>query len=41
VAGRAGDLTAIAQTPFTGDVLTRFARAAAPYHPSRPATGRY
>jgi shikimate dehydrogenase len=37
VAGWAGGLTAIAQTPFTGDVLTRFAEAAAPYRPNRPA----
>jgi shikimate 5-dehydrogenase len=37
VAGWAGGLTAIAQTRFTGDVLTRFARAAAPYRPNRPA----
>jgi len=35
VAGWAGGLTAIAQTPFTAGVLTRFARAAAPYRPAR------
>jgi shikimate dehydrogenase len=35
VAGWAGGLTAIANTPFTSDVLTRFARAAAPRRPAR------
>jgi shikimate dehydrogenase len=34
VAGWAGGLTAIAQTPFTGDLLTRFAQAAAPLRPA-------
>jgi shikimate dehydrogenase len=34
VAGWAGGLTAIARTPFTGDVLARFARAAAPHRPA-------
>jgi shikimate dehydrogenase len=38
VAGWAGSLTAIAGTPFTDDLLTRFAQAAAPHRPS--ATGR-
>jgi shikimate dehydrogenase len=33
VAGWAGGLTAIAGSPFTSDLLTRFARAAAPYRP--------
>jgi shikimate 5-dehydrogenase len=33
VAGWAGGLTAIAETPFTADLLTRFALAAAPYRP--------
>jgi shikimate dehydrogenase len=33
VAGWAGGLTAIAQTPFTADLLARFTRAAAPYRP--------
>jgi shikimate 5-dehydrogenase len=33
VAGWAGGLTAIAETPFTADLLTGFALAAAPYHP--------
>jgi shikimate dehydrogenase len=35
VAGWAGGLTAIAQTAFTTDVLTRFTQAAAPYRPAR------
>ncbi len=35
VAGWAGGLTAIAETPFTADVLTRFAQAAAPHRPAR------
>jgi shikimate 5-dehydrogenase len=34
VAGWAGGLTAIAQTPFTDDLLSRFAQAAAPHRPS-------
>jgi len=34
VAGWAGGLTAIAGTPFTADLLSRFTRAAAPYRPS-------
>jgi shikimate 5-dehydrogenase len=33
VAGWAGGLTAIAETPFTADLLTRFGLAAAPYRP--------
>jgi shikimate 5-dehydrogenase len=37
VAGWAGGLTAIAQTPLTSDLLTRFAWAAAPHRPTRPA----
>src|SRR5215469_16217446 len=37
VAGWAGGLTAIAQVPFTGDLLARFARAAAPYRPPAAA----
>jgi shikimate 5-dehydrogenase len=35
VAGWAGGLTAIAATPFTTDLLTRFAQAAAPHRPAR------
>jgi shikimate dehydrogenase len=35
VAGWAGGLTAIAETPFSTDVLTRFAQAAAPHRPAR------
>lgn len=39
VAGWAGALSAIADVPFTGDLLTRFERAAAPFKP-HPTTTR-
>jgi shikimate dehydrogenase len=35
VAGWAGGLTAIAETPFTTELLSRFAEAAAPHRPAR------
>jgi shikimate 5-dehydrogenase len=35
VAGWAGGLTAIAETPFTDDLLARFAQVAAPHRPAR------
>ncbi|MFC5822551.1 hypothetical protein [Nonomuraea insulae] len=38
-AGWAGALSAIAGVPFTGDLLTRFERAAAPFRP-HPITTR-